>query len=54
MVWLKQTMNRSFYICSECGLGYEDPKTALMCEDYCRKNHSCSREIAEKAVHREE
>lgn len=52
MVWVKRVGMKAIHICSECGLGFEDPKTALRCEVFCKENRSCSTEIAKKAVYR--
>ena len=52
MVWVKNVGMKAAFICDRCGLGYLDPKTALSCEEYCRKNSACSPEIAKKAFYR--
>jgi hypothetical protein len=40
------------YICDACGFGYSDAKTALQCEEFCKKHRSCSIEITKKAIYR--
>lgn len=52
MVWIKNVGMKPCYICAECGLGYRDAKTALLCEEYCRKNKSCSPKIAGMAIYK--
>ncbi|MBN1170437.1 hypothetical protein JXA56_05400 [Candidatus Micrarchaeota archaeon] len=52
MVWVRQTASKSFFICSECSLGYDDPRTAFQCEEYCRLYKCSSKKIAEKSVYR--
>ncbi len=42
------------FLCEECGLGYEEERTAKACEAYCRANASCSMEITAKAVYHPE
>ncbi|MEW6722145.1 MAG: hypothetical protein AB1324_02700 [Candidatus Micrarchaeota archaeon] len=49
MVWVKNVGMKPCYVCGSCGFGYRDAKTALECEDFCRKNHSCSPAIVAKA-----
>ncbi len=51
MVWIKNVGMKPCYICGECGLGFRDPKTALLCEEYCRSHKACSPEIAKKAIY---
>ena len=52
MVWVKNVGMKPAYICDVCGLGYADAKTALACEEFCRKNNSCSTELAKQAIYR--
>jgi hypothetical protein len=52
MVWIKNVGMKPCYVCGECGLGYRDPKTAMSCEEYCRKNSSCSLEISKKSIYK--
>lgn len=52
MVWVKNVGMKPVYVCGECGFGYADAETALMCEQYCKKHKSCSPEITKKAVYR--
>ncbi|MFZ5867222.1 MAG: hypothetical protein ACOYXY_15155 [Thermodesulfobacteriota bacterium] len=53
LVWVKNIGMKPAFICGECGLGFSDAKTALACEEYCRKNKSCSPEIAKRAIYRD-
>jgi hypothetical protein len=50
MVWVKNVGMKPVFVCSLCGLGYRDPETAVECEEFCRRNGSCSADIAKKAV----
>ncbi len=52
MVWVKNVGMKAVYVCDECGLGYADAKTALLCEQFCKGHKSCSSEISKKAVYR--
>jgi len=52
MVWVKNVGMLPAYVCDSCGFGYRDAKTALACEEHCKKNKSCSVELASKAVYR--
>jgi len=54
MVWVKNVGMKPAYICDEGDLGYADAKTALQCEEFCKKNHACSPEIAKKAIYNPE
>ena len=54
MVWVKNVAGKAVFICDVCGFGYTNAKTALACEDFCKKNKACSPEIAKKAVYRPE
>jgi hypothetical protein len=54
MVWVKNVDMKPAFICGECGLGYKDAKTALACEEFCKKNKACSPEIAKKAIYNPE
>jgi len=51
MVWLKNVGMKPVFICDVCGFGYATAKTALTCEEYCRKNKIPSPEITKKAVY---
>jgi len=42
--------SKSYYICKECSFAYNDKKTALKCEAWCRKYKSCNTEITKYAV----
>ena len=42
--------NKKYFQCEECYLYYKDKKWAEKCEDFCRKNKSCSLEITKYAV----
>ena len=43
--------DRRFFVCEECGLGYETPSLAADCEEHCRTHLACSLEIARQAVY---
>jgi hypothetical protein len=51
MVWVKKVGMKPCYVCDECGFGYSDAKTALECEGFCRKNHSCDPSIVKRAIY---
>ncbi len=52
MVWVKNVGMKPAFVCGSCGLGYREPRTALECEEFCRKNRACSPDISRKAVYR--
>jgi len=39
-----------FFQCEECDFLYLTKELAKKCEDYCKKNHSCSLEITKHSV----
>ncbi len=41
---------QKYFKCEACGLLYRERKWAERCEDFCRKNKSCSLEIIRHAV----
>lgn len=41
---------RKYYQCAICGIYYETREWAQKCEEFCRKNKSCSVEITKHAV----
>ena len=42
--------DKVYYQCEECEFYYKDKKWAKKCENFCRKNKSCSIEITKNAV----
>jgi 2-polyprenyl-3-methyl-5-hydroxy-6-metoxy-1,4-benzoquinol methylase len=44
--------NRKLYECAECGLHYQDEKTAIECQNWCQKNKSCNLEITKLSKER--
>jgi len=42
--------DKKVYQCPECGLHYEDGKTANKCEAWCSKYKSCNLEIIKDSV----
>jgi hypothetical protein len=52
MVWIMNVGMKPAYVCDACGSGYRDPKVAISCEEYCKKNKACSTEISKKAVYK--
>lgn len=41
---------KTLFTCKECDLAYSEKKWALACEEFCRKNKSCSLEITRHAA----
>ena len=41
---------KTYYQCEECGFYYKEKKLAQKCEDFCRKNKSCSLEITKNSI----
>ena len=41
---------RGYYLCEVCNFKYETKNLAEKCEDYCKKNNSCSLEITKYAI----
>ncbi len=41
---------QKIFTCNICGLKYKTKKLAEDCERYCKKNKSCSIELAKKAI----
>lgn len=41
---------KNVFKCMKCGWMYEDRKWAEKCEEYCKKYHACSLEIAKHAI----
>ncbi|MEK6827792.1 MAG: hypothetical protein AABX78_00425 [Nanoarchaeota archaeon] len=39
-----------YYVCEECNFAYNDKATAMKCEDWCKKFHSCNVEITKHAI----
>jgi hypothetical protein len=54
MVWVKNVGMKPVYVCDACGFGYEEPKSAVECEEYCKKHNACSLKITKKAIYRPE
>jgi len=50
MVKQQEQDKTRIYICEACGFGYKEKKLAQKCEDFCKKNNSCSLEITKYAV----
>jgi hypothetical protein len=50
MVWVKNVGMKAAFVCGQCGLVFRDAKTALQCEEFCKKHNACSPEIAKKAM----
>ena len=46
--------NKTYFICEECNMRYKTEELAQKCEDFCRKNKSCSIEIIKHAIKDEE
>ena len=42
--------NKKKFKCEACGFLYKEKAWAKKCEDFCRKNHSCSIEITKHAI----
>lgn len=38
------------YQCQECGLHYEDERTAKQCYEYCKEHKACSIEITGQSI----
>ena len=45
MVKGKTKRDKKYFTCEECGFFYKDKKWAQKCENFCRKNKSCSLEV---------
>jgi len=43
-------MVKEIYICEVCNFAYKYKETAGKCEEWCRKNKSCSLEITKKSI----
>jgi len=41
---------KEYHVCKECGLAYEDKKTAEKCQKWCKKYHSCNLELIKNAI----
>ena len=52
MVWVKNVGMKPAFVCGICGFGYRGPKTALECEDFCKKNGFSSDNLLKKAIYR--
>ena len=39
-----------YYVCEECNFAYKDKETAMKCEKWCKKYHSCNIEITKDAI----
>ena len=50
MVKQQEQDKTRIYICEACGFGYKEKQLAQKCEDFCKKNNSCSLEITKYAV----
>lgn len=50
MVKEVKVKNHDLFACEECGFAYIDKETAEECEDFCKKNKACSREITAHAI----
>ncbi|MCW4049114.1 MAG: hypothetical protein NWE89_05190 [Candidatus Bathyarchaeota archaeon] len=50
MVHVEKKYETSFWVCDECGFGYEQREIAEMCEGHCQSNGVCSLVITKKAV----
>ena len=41
---------KKYFRCEECNFYYKDERWAEKCENFCRKNKSCSLEITRQAI----
>ncbi len=41
---------KNIFACEACGFGYKEKQLAQKCEDFCKKNNSCSLEITKHAI----
>ncbi|MCE4602549.1 MAG: hypothetical protein F7B18_05125 [Desulfurococcales archaeon] len=50
MVYEITLRGERYYACGECGLIYEAPTHASLCEDWCRAHRTCNTSIAKHSI----
>ncbi len=50
MVKEVEKQGKTYFQCEECGFYYKERGWAEKCEDFCKKNNSCSLEITKHSV----